>query len=133
MRFPTLSFCRSETEELVRAKRANMPIILIFHPEGNLAYNPHLSAITYLLAERGHQIFVCCPPRPFPMARTAAICTCEMPPRGLRPDIVIGVDVEGLIQANSFTKFHRSPLVYLSYEIFFSEETDPALKRQERE
>jgi hypothetical protein len=45
----------------------------------------------------------------------------------------MGVDAPGLIQASPFAKRHGAPLVYLSYEILFSEETDAELKRQERE
>jgi hypothetical protein len=110
-----------------------MPVIVIFHPEGNLANNPHLSAMTHLLAERGHQVFVCAPSGRFVTPTAAAVRVSESPPLHPRPDIVVGVDAAGLIQASSFAKRHGSPLVYLSYEIFFSEETDAALKREERE
>ena len=137
-----------------------MRILFVF-PEGNLANSPHLSAITQLLAERGHHVVVRAPRGPFfhsedprvqrieiarahqwalyQLSRTPAAWTVGRLLTRLnraaatRPDIVVGVDRQGLLEAALVSKRLRVPLVYFSNEIFFDAECSRGFKVLERQ
>ena len=133
--------------------------ILIFHPEGNLANNPNLSAMVGLLSDRGHEVSITAPDRPFSKSTdmrvenivrrrlTQRIVTLlgrteirwklgrHIPEALLRRrtfDVAIGVDRQGLLEAAAYAR-QRLPFGLVSYEIFFDDECAPGFKQLERQ
>ena len=138
-----------------------MTRVLIIHPEGNLNNNPNLEAITRLLGARGNSIEVRSPQGPFhSIAPHPNVClTAQSPLRRKilqrltespslswwtktllwlvlfetpRPDLIIGIDRQGIVEASALGERYNIPYAYLSYEIFVTGECSIELKKLER-
>lgn len=135
--------------------------ILVVHPEGNLSTNPNLSAFVSILADHGHSVSVLAPNRPFARSadqRVKAIIHSKLLDRVLahlgnhtltwatampfvgralrpspRPDVVIGIDRQGLLEAWGIARTTGAVLALMSYEIMFEAECGQAFKQVERQ
>jgi len=111
--------------------------ILILHPEGNINNNPNLLGIVEMISEEGYYIDI------FSKVRRNILQICPTKNTKLYLEdcdeieesatqfahkyftayvCVIGVDL-GIIEASKIAKFQNIPLGYISYEIFFTDET----------
>ncbi len=103
--------------------------ISIFHPEGNIGNNPNLRVITETLLSAGHQVTYISNPSPQggkEISHTAFTPWCIRPEVPLdvvmhENDLVIGID-EGIIPAARQAIRNKSPLLFISYEIFYDKE-----------
>lgn len=115
--------------------------ISIFHPEGNIDNNPNLRAITEALLSAGHHVTYISNPSPQggkEITHAAFTSWCIRPEVPLdvimhKSDLVIGID-EGIIPASRQASKNKSPVLFLSYEIFYDKELvlwrDKCLKRK---
>ncbi len=110
--------------------------IIIIHPEGNLNNNPNLIGIIEILCEQGYQVHYYAPvgengpaQSPCPGATIFLIENGHLYLHD-RYDLVIGVD-RGIIPAVQVAKDLEAPCGYISYEIFFTDETGLVYKLPE--
>lgn len=131
-------------------------IITVFHPDGNLAYNPSLSALVSFLIEDGYIVeYLYNSTAESPRAESSCLRLTRISPllrkfialrrklpwlsallfrigaslaRLERPSLVIGVDRDGIILAAGYASIHYSPLALLSYEIYFASESGKDFK-----
>ncbi|MBU1040865.1 MAG: hypothetical protein KKF77_07195 [Proteobacteria bacterium] len=134
--------------------------IAIFHPEGNVPNNPHLSGLLERLLERGHEVHVYSSPQPglAPVPGHPRLHVHLVPPplgpweplrhvlflpdtdgrtvqkvalAGLpRFSLVLGVDL-GIVDAANVARAQGVPHGLLSYELYFAAEVGPDQKRPE--
>jgi len=133
--------------------------VTILHPEGNVNFNAHLSALVELLGEQGYTISIVAPLRRFtqqsphslaqltllPPAVFRAISALTLSPVGLGPAsafcrlvfaklqtrLVLGVDRLGVIMAALLGARRGIPHGMISYEIFFASEVGRRFKKSE--
>ncbi len=135
--------------------------VLIIHADGNLFNNPSLKCIADLLLQRGCEIDFRYPKSFAPMPATKGIRLLPFGPKLWRIksfifnrlcisplvflsalleqlflykkyDLIIGVDRQGLIEAEMLHKITQTPFVYISFEIMFESETSAHCKKLER-
>jgi hypothetical protein len=136
--------------------------VLIIHTEGNPFNNPSLKCIIDLLLEKGCEIDIryqkSDAPMPFykgirflPFGKILRRWKHRIYDRYcIRPlvfisvlvenfvlykkyDLIIGVDRQGLLEANVLNKITKTPYVYISFEISFEDETSARYKSLEKE
>ena len=136
--------------------------VLIIHTDGNTFNNPTLKCIIDLLLAKGCEIDLRYPKSDAPMPCYPGVRFLPFGGRingwkslvfsqyGFRPlmflfvlaekiiyyrkyDLTLGVDRQGLLEANILNKITKTPYVYLSFEIMFEEETSARYKLLERE
>ena len=141
--------------------RSNLKRVLIIHPEGNTFNNPSLKCIVDLLLHNGYEIDVRYADTglPMPVYKGVRFLPYGYAIRKLKGFItnwlcsqiltkiavliehwfyyhkysfVIGVDREGLIQASILHKINNTPVVFISFEIMFENETSARFKSLER-
>lgn len=144
------------------ARRSGLKRVLIIHTDGNLFNNPSLKCIVDLLLENGCQIDFRYPRTPAPMPARQGIrllpfgrivgrlkgiifnYLCAWPLVYLsvllesvllyrRYDLIIGVDRQGLIEANVINRLRRTPFLFVSFEIMFESETSVRYKLLEKQ
>jgi len=141
------------------AKRNRPVLVSIFHPDGNLPYNPNLSALVTFLVEDGFIVeYLHNPNKESPRGRCPSVRARKISfllkkytalgrkfswlpsfffkllsflARIQRPSLVIGVDREGIILASGYAAICQSPLAMISYEIYFASETGRDFKSYE--
>ena len=95
-----------------------------FFASGSLKRLPLRIARRFLRAERTSNYPICFDPAVFKFGRTRQY------------SVIIGVDPHGIILADNFNQWAKKPLVYISFEILFSNDVDSdrdeALMRLER-
>ena len=113
--------------------------ILIVHPEGNINFNQNLLGIVEILCELGNYVEIACRKRNFyqfsPHGNSRIFFYDTNIPRQEFSDwkLIIGVDRDGVIEAAKIARILSIPYIYLSYELFFEDETSVEFKDQERE
>ena len=126
--------------------------ISFFCPENNINDNPSIGAIIDVLCEKGHTLNVVVGRRagpksgnlkaPHPRAKLHSVDASffetgylnKTPPFDTSlADLNIGIDADGVIIAAHFSQKDGIPLGMISYEIFFSSETNPLNKNKEIE
>ena len=137
--------------------------ILIIHPEGNSFNNPTLKCIIDLLIQRGCEIdlryksfYAPMPaldgvkllPYKKTLSRVKTVLVNKVCVKKLiflyvlleklflyknNYDLIIGVDRQGLIEADMLSKITSTPYVLISFEIMFESETSARYKSLERE
>jgi len=123
-----------------KKKRIKTPLnILIIHPEGNINFNQNLIGIVEILCELGIDVEIACRKHnfhqfaPHPNSKIIFYDT-KIPQQEFRDwKLIIGVDRNGVIEAAQIGKNLAIPYIYLSYEIFFEDETSFEFKEKERE
>ena len=121
-------------------KRIKNPFnILIIHPEGNINFNQNLTGIVEILCELGIYIEIACRKHnihqfaPHPNSKLLFYDT-HIPQQNYKDwKLIIGVDRNGVIEAAQIGRNLTIPHIYLSYEIFFEDETSFEFKEIERE
>ena len=108
-----------------------MEYIAIFHPEGNIANNPHLSALVRILNTQGYAVDIFSRPRPdIPYQSNGLFKHIRfflLPPEYFlcewveRYVLVIGVD-DGLVYARNQAELLGVPYAHISYELLFDDE-----------
>ena len=140
----------------------NLSRILIIHTDGNSFNNPTLKCIIDLLLEKGCEIDLRYPKSDAPMPRYKGIRFlpfggvvwrwkswvydrfCFWPLAFMSVlaekivyyksyDLIIGVDRQGLIEANVLNKITKTPYVFISFEIMFEGETSARYKLLEKD
>lgn len=135
--------------------------VLIIHPEGNLLNNPSLKSIVDLLLDNGCEIDYRYQKSEAPISHREGIRLLPygMMMKRLKPrlfnwicywplvfllvlvdmfiylkkyDLIIGIDRDGLIEANVINKITGAPYIVVSFEIMFESETSARYKSLER-
>ena len=135
--------------------------ILIIHTDGNTYNNPSLKCIIDLLLENGYTIDLRYPssfaPMPsvnnvrlMPFGRFVGrlkrivynrLCSGVLMYLAVffenliyyrNYDLIIGVDRQGLLEANILNRLKRTPFIYISFEMTFEDETSIHFKTPER-
>jgi len=116
-----------------------MKKIMILHPEGNINFNPNLTGIVEILCEQQYVVHYYCPRKSgfsqIPPCSGATIVYLENNQVRLADsyDLIIGVDYGGIILASMVARQLRIPYGFISYELFFSDETGMKFKTPEIE
>lgn len=130
--------------------------VLIVHPEGNINNNPNLFALAVALSNNGYEVDILSEKHgnkyqngakyfSTVLLKDFSVLLKARKEKGLlhcfirlllklwgrRYSLIIGVDSAGVIVADTISQASRSPLAYISYEIFFKEEIGGEAKQEE--